>query len=142
MTRIDFYLLQHADVAEAKTVAVCRLANKAYHQGRRIYIFTENHEDSQALDRLLWTYHPGTFVPHGLKLEDMPSPLPVLIGHNEPPADWNDVLITIRTEVPSCFSRFERVAEVVDGTNSDKCEARERYRFYRERGYPLQTHSI
>jgi DNA polymerase-3 subunit chi len=52
------------------------------------------------------------------------------------------VLISLASAIPSFFSRFGRVADVVGATEEAKQQARERFRFYRERGYSLQTHSL
>jgi DNA polymerase-3 subunit chi len=50
------------------------------------------------------------------------------------------VLINLHELPPPFFSRFERLAEIVsvDGATA----ARERFRFYRERGYDLRTHNL
>ena len=53
-----------------------------------------------------------------------------------------DVLINLAGSVPSFFGRFERVAEIVDQSDAQKQVARERYRFYRDRGYALQSHNV
>jgi DNA polymerase-3 subunit chi len=34
------------------------------------------------------------------------------------------------------------VAEVVDGDESRKAQGRERFRFYKDRGYPLKTNNL
>jgi len=141
MTRVDFYLLDHATEG-GKDTAVCKLAHKAFRLGHRIYILTHDHEDAQRLDRLLWTFSAGSFIPHGLGARPADADLPVLIGQDEPPADHEDVLIQLMPQVPEFFSRFRRVAEVVDGSDDEKTLARERFRFYRDRGYELQTHNL
>ena len=68
---------------------------------------------------------------------------PVLIGVNQPPSPgrW-EVLINLAEEVPEFFSRYERVAEVVDANEVRRERSRERYRFYRDRGYKLNTHQV
>ena len=43
---------------------------------------------------------------------------------------------------PSFFSRFERVAEIVGIDDADVTAGRNRYRYYRERGYELRSHSL
>jgi len=141
MTRVDFYLLDQATEG-GRDAAVCKLAHKAFRLGHRIYILTANHESAQRLDRLLWTFSAGSFIPHGLPGQTANADLPVLVGQEEPPAAFEDVLITLAPEVPECFSRFQRVAEVVGGGEDDKTLARGRFRFYRDRGYTLQTHKI
>ena len=44
------------------------------------------------------------------------------------------------TQPPPFFSRFERLAEIV-GVD-DAAAGRERYKFYRERGYELRAHDM
>jgi DNA polymerase IIIc chi subunit len=57
-------------------------------------------------------------------------------------AALHDVLISLAPEVPTWFSRFTRIAELVGAAEDDKVRGRERFRFYRERGYPLETHNL
>ena len=40
MTRIDFYIVQHSEPSSRERFA-CRLAEKAYRLGHRIYIHTD-----------------------------------------------------------------------------------------------------
>ncbi|MBI3546129.1 MAG: DNA polymerase III subunit chi [Gammaproteobacteria bacterium] len=141
MTRVDFYLLENA-ADGGQDAAVCKLTHKAFHLGHRIYILTSDLSHAQRLDRLLWTFSAGSFIPHGLTSELMETPLPVLIGPEQPPPTFDDVLINLAPQVPECFSRFQRVAEVIGGAETEKTQARDRFRFYRDRGYELQTHKL
>jgi DNA polymerase-3 subunit chi len=52
------------------------------------------------------------------------------------------VLINLAAKVPSFFSRFERVAEIVTTDDQAKEQARDRYKFYQQRGYELETHKL
>lgn len=140
MTRVDFYLLPDAD-AGGKHLAACKLTHKAYRLGHRVYILTGSPEESEQLDRLLWTFSAGSFIPHGLSQPPDPQ-LPVVIGHAEPPEDVNSVLISLAAQAPAFFDRFERVAEIVCSSEEDRARGRERFRFYRERGHPPQTHQL
>ena len=54
----------------------------------------------------------------------------------------NEVLINLSAEVPLIFSHFERVAEIIPEGEENRNSGRERFRFYRDRGYPLQSHNI
>jgi DNA polymerase-3 subunit chi len=146
MTRVDFYLLNNdpaggRDTTALKDVAVCRLTNKAFLLGHRVYIHAADTEQAQRLDALLWTFSAGSFIPHAFA-PDADDTLPVVLGQDEPPEAFDDVLITLAPDVPAYFSRFRRVAEVVGDSDEDKRLARERFRFYRERGYELQTHHL
>ena len=52
------------------------------------------------------------------------------------------MLINLALAPPPFFSRFERLAEIVGAEAADAAAGRERYRFYRERGYELRTHNL
>ena len=90
--------------------------------------------------------HVDLRLPHRIVTgaEREPPEEPVLIGRaDEPPATrrW-DLLINLCDEVPEFFSRFARVAEVVDADPERRARGRERYRYYRDRGYALNTHEV
>jgi len=141
MTQVDFYLLPSAD-GNGKHLAACRLTQKVYRLKHRIYILTGDHEESAQLDRLLWTFNPGSFIPHQIHTDLVDARLPVLIGHGAPPAEFNDVLISLAPKVPEFFERFERVAELVSADEPERAAARDRFRQYRDRGFPVQTHNL
>ncbi|HLQ24538.1 MAG TPA: DNA polymerase III subunit chi [Acidiferrobacterales bacterium] len=145
MTRIDFYLLQNPE-PDGKKQLICKLADKAYRLGHQVYILTTSEEEARQLDDLLWVFNPGSFVPHGLlgepdkvRLTALP---PILIGHQESPDTRYNVLISLWREVPGFFSRFERLVELVGHEEEEKQRARAKFRFYRDRGYPLETHNM
>ena len=141
MTRIDFYLLPPSD-DDTKHLAACRLAHKTYRLGHRTYILTATADESASLDQLLWTFSPGSFVPHKIYAEPLDPRLPVLIGHGAPPPAFTDVLISLAPSVPNFFERFARVAELVAAEDTERASARDRFRLYRDRGYPVQTHNL
>jgi DNA polymerase-3 subunit chi len=141
MTQVDFYLLP--DAAEpARLLFACRLADKAYRLGHRVFIHSASAEQSRQLDDMLWTFQQNSFVPHCLYRDAGEAPPPVLLGHDAEPDSGSEVLINLAGEVPLFFSRFERVAELVSQDDGVRRDGRRRYSFYKERGYPLNTHEI
>lgn len=141
MTRIDFYITQ-ANGAGDRRLLACRLAEKAYQLGHRIYLHTESQPEATLMDDLLWTFKQNSFIPHALYPGADAQMTPILIGHDTEPDMAGDVLINLAHEVPPFFSRFERVAEIVDQDESRRENARARFRFYRDRGYELDSHTI
>ena len=139
MTRIDFYILD-SDAPVERLKTACRICEKAFLLGHEVHVHTGEPALSQRMDELLWTFRDRSFVPHAVEPDD-PIEWPVTIGHTMEPAP-RAVLINLASEVPSFFGRFERVAEVVDAQPQIKAAGRARYRFYRERGYPLQHHTL
>ena len=141
MTRVDFYVLP-GDSAQAREQYACRLAEKAYRLGHRVYIHTGSEQQTRHLDDLLWTFQQNSFLPHSVYQEAGDTPPPVLLAHDAEPDASSQVLINLAAEVPLFFSRFERVAELVNGQADVRRQGRSRYSFYKERGYPLHTHEI
>ena len=142
MTRIDFYVLKDAR-PNARLGFVCRLVEKIYKQGLEILIHADDERQSALLDDLLWTWRQGSFIPHERLQASKPPATPVMISHDPAlEAPSHQVLINLASEVPMFFSQFERVAEVVDPDEQTRQSARQRYRFYQDRGYPLDSHDI
>lgn len=144
MTRIDFYILERSTNEACLTLA-CRLAAKAVHQNLEVLVNAASESDKQRLDQLLWTFSQGSFLPHRMlgsgDRDDEGEP--VLIGcGQEPESERWDLLINLASQVPEFFSRFERVAELVGAEQQNKAAGRERFRYYRDRGYELRTHKV
>ncbi len=144
MTQVDFYILD-ADSDDARLRLACKIVDKATQLDNHVFIHASSEDEARQLDALLWTFSQGSFIPHRIVREPAAEPPlePVVIGVDQPPAPgrW-DVLINLAPEVPEFFSRYERVAEVVDGNAARRERSRERYRFYRDRGYKLNTHQV
>jgi len=141
MTRIDFYLSKDTENS-ARQLLACRIAEKAYKLGNRIHIHTDSNEQTQLMDDLLWTFRDGSFVPHQKQAQNPDKNTPITIGNNKDLNNEADVLINLAQDIPSFFSQFERVAELVNEDPQYKVQARERYKFYRDRGYELNTHNL
>lgn len=141
MTRVDFYILPDAD-EDRRRVYLCRLVDKAYRLGHRVWIHVPAPELASALDERLWTFSQGSFVPHERAEPGEPDErCPVLLGGAEPDAE-RQLLVNEGSEVPPFFSRFERVAEVINQADESRRHGRDRYAFYRDRGYELHHHRV
>ena len=141
MTRVDFYILQDSQ-PQAQPLFTCRLTEKAYKQGHRVYIHTESPGQLKQLDDLMWTFRSGSFLPHAIYAGGDTGGQPVLLGQDVEPEGSDDVLINLSGKVPPFFSRFNRVVEPVAADDNARAAARERYRFYQDRGYTLKTHNL
>jgi len=136
---VDCYILERGSDEEARRVA-CRLAEKAWHKGYPVMLRAPDAAHAQALDELLWTFRQESFVPHGLHGDDPDAP--VSIVHGDAPIDTTGLLINLAHDVPAGAAGCQRIAEIVDATATAKHAGRRRYRAYRERGWPLRTHSV
>ncbi len=141
MTRIDFYILQSGD-AQARSRLACRLAEKAYMLDHHIYLHTSDQQQASEIDTLLWTFRQGSFIPHQLQGQPHETECPVIIGYDHQPEQHDQVLINLDHTVPLFFSRFQRVVEIVSQDETIKQQARQRFKFYKDRGYDLHTHNL
>ena len=144
MTRVDFYILpEGARPPEGAAMTACKLCDKAASSGQRVYVYAPVAEVANAVDGLLWSFRQGSFIAHERLGAPLLEPLPaVLIGDAEPPESHHGVMINLGLEVPPFFSSFERVLEIVDGDAAQRAKSRERYKFYRDRGYELSSHNL
>ena len=142
MTRIDFYIIEKGSV-EATETFICRLTEKAWSQNNAVYMHTEDENHAVKYDDLLWTFNETSFVPHQISTDNTDEKT-VVIGHDSTAdiTSHHDVLINLNHEAPSFFSQFERVAEIITTDETSKTKGRERYQFYRDRGYALETHKM
>jgi len=141
VTKVDFYVLDKSANGDRYQLA-CRIAEKAHGAGHRVLIHTLSDDEAVHLDRLLWTFNDQSFLPHGLLNKVDHALNPILIGDGALDQEEHDVLINLAMDVPTFFSRFKRLAECVDNDNTARTASRDRFKFYRDRGYLLNTHNI
>ena len=137
MTSISFYT--HAT---DKLSVVRRLVAKAWGQKLNVLVYTPDQTVAATLDRLLWTQPSLSFIPHCHDAHPLAGMTPVIIGKRTDSLASTDVLINLDTEPPPVFSRFERLMEIVGGDENDLELGRQRYRFYKDRGYELVNHDL
>lgn len=135
MTTIDFY----TRVADRIAIAA-RIVAKAAAAHGSVRVLTPDAETTDALDRLLWIVPATGFLPHCRIDSPHAAQTPVWIDHRLEHDGPAAVLVNLHAAPPPFFSRFERLAEVVG--LDDAAAGRERYKFYRERGYELRAHDM
>lgn len=137
MTQIDFYF--HV---ENKLQTACALSAKAFARGLRVFAFCPDAEVSMKFNRLLWTTPALSFVPHCASDDALAAVTPVIIDHDGKNLLHDQVLINLRPEWPPFFGRFQRLIEIVSLDEEDRRLARGRFKFYRDRGYEIQSHDL
>ncbi|QSN61874.1 DNA polymerase III subunit chi [Caballeronia sp. M1242] len=134
MTRIDF----HTNVGDPLAYA-CRLARKAYASGRSLVVLADPARLA-AFDEQLWTFAPLEFVPHCMAKSALAQETPVVLAADLDDVPHHQVLVNLGAPVPAQFARFERLVEIIGDDADELAAGRERFRFYRDRGYAIETH--
>ena len=141
MTRIDFYT-EAGGSADDKLDLACRIAQKAWRRSLKVVIFAGDAAVlTQASDRL-WSTPATGFVPHCRASDALATETPIVLAARGEATVQDQVLINLDDAHPPDFARFERLAEIVSTDENDRVRARERFRFYRERGYEITTHRM
>ncbi len=141
MPSVNFYVLSEGEERRRLQVT-CRIAEKAWRLGRRVYIHSQSAAQQRQLDDLLWSYPPTSFLPHACLQGDTPPDEVVTLGVTPPPIDFDDVLINLSAAPCEHYQRFSRVNEIVAADEDSVAAGREWYRFYRSHGITPETHKL
>ncbi len=157
MPGVSFYILASESLLDRYLFA-CKLIEKAYRSGHYCYVLTDNAEQSQKIDDLLWTFRAGSFIPHQIFTGELPgiakdgvyaassqgasavSDNIILIGSLPPPVKWQKIVINLSSACPQAFEQTERILEILDNSETTKTAGRQRYRDYQQSGMAITTH--
>ena len=133
MTKVDFYT-----GVNDKLQTACVLSHKALQNGLRVLLHTPDEATAQLLDEMLWQHPPAAFIPHCRSDAAEAATMPVIVAHHSELFPHSELLISLHSSCLPFFSRFERVIEIVGLDAEDARLGRERYSFYRERGFEMR----
>ena len=137
MTEVSFY----TNVID-QTRLIGKLLNKAQNAGRRLHISVRDEQHSKTITQDLYKLEPTSFfgiISHpSQEVHDLTS---AIINHTTN-YSHNDIIVNLTPQVPDNFSAFKRVIEIVSREKANVDAARERYRWYRDRGYYISTHKL
>jgi DNA polymerase III subunit chi len=133
LTQVFFY---HG--ASDRIAAACALLGGAYAKDKPVLVYAPENDVASDVDRMLWTHSALSFVPHCRSDSPLAGETPILITDNldQPPQD--DRLMNLSQVVPPGFSRFHSLIEVVGREEADRSSARDRVKFYKDRGYEVR----
>ena len=132
--------------AQDALLYACRLLRKAVRQGSGVAV-TAAGETLARLDLLLWSFDPIEFGPHlRLRGEAVVPPrlhaTPVWLVEDAGRAAHQPVLVNLGDQPPTGFESFPRLIEVVGIDPLDREAARERWKHYASRGYPISGREV
>jgi len=156
--QIDFYILDNGN-RQDKLYYACRITEKAYDQGFKVFIQCDDALISQKMDSLLWTFSRESFVPHRicereeLSWQEYPVQLGALqidkpqhseqhSGDGQSNARVADVVVNLADTPSDAIFAFSRIVDLVSGEQTDRLAGRERFRKYREKGHKPNTHKL
>ena len=142
--KVDFYT-NGDQRSEAAAWLLCRVIEKAYRQGCRLYVHTQTPRQARFFDQLLWTFRDGSFVPHQCVGDGRPVQAPVRIGSG--PIERGDATVLVNLaprvpESPRSLDDFERLIDAAGAGQPGLGEGRQRYRWYQQQGFEPVHHKL
>jgi DNA polymerase-3 subunit chi len=137
MTEIIFY----TGIDEELTFLV-KLSEKTLKMRRKACIATRDAVHSKAVSEYLWTHNSTKFIPHSVDPEELNNEHTALeLRHNETSSHL-DILINLTQKTPSQFSSFQRLVEIITKRKDSIEVGRQRFKWYRDRGYDIKVHKM
>ncbi|MCH9849659.1 MAG: DNA polymerase III subunit chi [Betaproteobacteria bacterium] len=133
MTRVIFY----SNVRD-KQAALMILVRKALAKRHLVTLFAESEQAAQAYSDVLWQQDSTSFLPNVLASHALANETPVVIDWQDEQLCQDDILVNLTQRQLTVFSRFKQLVELVGVYEHDKALARERFKFYRDRGYEIK----
>ena len=139
MSRVDFYILPDGSGVER---FACSIASKAWSQGNQVHIHAASEQNANLIDDLLWTFRDISFIPHEVLYGPTNDESAVTIGFGSDYPEKSQVIINLDNHIPDFISSFDRIVEIVGGSENNKQLARQRYRQYRNGDFEIHDHKI
>ncbi len=122
---------------------VCKLIEKGFKQKiQPIYIHTNNQQQAEQLDKLLWTFKQDSFIPHTIVGTSDLDSTPVQIGWNENQFHTAAAIVNLSEEIPISYLESKKIHEIINNDEVKKNKARERWKNYKSNGCQLNVHQI
>lgn len=133
MTSVLFY----SNISD-KQAALLLLVQQALAKRHLVTVMAVDEGQAQGYGEALWQSNKASFFPNVLAQHDLVKETPVILDWQENRLCQDDILINLSQKQLTTFSRFRRLVELVGTDELDKVSARERYKFYRDRGYEIK----
>jgi DNA polymerase III subunit chi len=133
MTRVIFY-----SNLTNKQDALLTLVQQALIKKHSVTVMVENEQQAKAYENALWQKNKVSFLPNVLASDLLADKTPIVLDWQENQLCQDDILINLSSKQLTAFSRFRQLIELVSIEESDKVLARQRYKFYRDRGYEMK----
>ena len=138
MTKISYYILNEVTIEARKRFAV-KFVRQSYRKGLDVHCHVTTESEAQNLDQLLWD-DQESFIPHKIDHGDSPE-APVGISWQDP-ANRHGVLVNLGGALPSWFSQFDHLVEIVVQNPEVLKSTRANWKKLKFDGYPITRHDL
>ena len=133
MTRIEFVKLNRPERARV----LCELAEEFSLAGQRVLVMVQDDNQGVTLDRFMWTWKKGAFLPHVYQngsVECHDEPVVIVTGEENP--NGAQVLLMGAPCSMEFLRNFRHVVDFAEAFDEERLEvSRVRFKEYREHGF-------
>jgi len=134
MAVINFYHLTDQDINRA----AARLLEKVITSGQRAVVLCANDQHCQIINEYLWTFSPGSFLPHGMTPDPHSAHQPIWVTSKIENPNQADIVVTLQIDHAVDMTSFNKCLDLFDGLESSTLElARNRWKAYKNSGNEL-----
>ncbi|KFZ30246.1 hypothetical protein IDSA_10845 [Pseudidiomarina salinarum] len=134
-----FYVLDGLDDDQQLSLFCDQIAQR-WREQRSVRVWCRDQLQAEQLDEALWQQPVDAFVPHNIYGEGPPQGAPVEIcwAGNDAPARRTAVVVNLMDELPP-LQGVRLIIDRVPSAETERQQARERYKSYRSQRIELQT---
>jgi len=134
VTEVGFYHLTRSPLERA----LPKLLEKVLASGARAVVRAGSAERAEALNALLWTYDPNSFLPHGGTRDGAAESQPIWLTHEDEAPNGASVLVLTDGAASAHVGDFARCLDMFDGNDADAvAAARARWKEYKAAGHAV-----
>ncbi|WP_303720935.1 DNA polymerase III subunit chi [Malonomonas rubra] len=138
MTVVKFAKLERQEKARL----LCSLAEEQLNGGKRVLIKVQDDNQAVSLDRFMWTWDRGAFLPHAFdngSVDCIEEPIVITVAEEN--SNAAPVLIMGQPCSLDFIQRFELVIDFAEVYDKHLAAlSRDRFRLYREHGFKPQMY--
>lgn len=134
MTDVGFYHLTTTPLERA----LPKLLEKAVATGQRIVLMAGSDERVEALNALLWTYDPASFLPHGSARDGSAAEQPIWLTTKDENPNSAAILVLADGATSAHLKEYARCLDMFDGNDAEAvAKARARWSACKYEGHTL-----
>ena len=134
MTEVRFYHLQRRTMEQA----LPKILEKVLERDWRAVVLAGSPERVDMLNQHLWTYDPGSFLPHGAARDGFADKQPVWLTDADENPNNATVLVTVDGCVSDRMDGYDLVCDLFDGNDDEAVlAARQRWKACKAAGHSL-----
>lgn len=134
MTEVRFYHLQRRTLEQA----LPKILEKVIERDWRAVVLAGSPERVDALNQHLWTYDPGSFLPHGAARDGFAEMQPVWLTAEDENPNNATVLVQVDGVMSERLGGFDLVCDIFDGNDEEAVmAARDRWKACKAAGHAL-----